>query len=418
MKDFGKFLLLVLLTTSIIISCSKKEEEEPPPDDNTDQGEILTIADIYQIYQDSIVSLGGSRYKFTDGYTLNAVVTMDDILGNIYKCAYIEDGTHAICIHLLSSGGLSVGDNVRILLKDAVLKNYYGILELDSVDISKISKVAVGQYKTPMKVSINELNANVSNPSYLCKLIKIDSVEFVNSNATWADAVNYLAVNQSIQDINKNEMTVRTRGYADFAGDSLPKGNGTIIAVFSPYNASPQLYVRDPDELSMTGPLLVQPDYLNKDFDDQNVFSGGWTEQKVTGNVGWSIYAGTDPAAKISNYSGGSIDCETWLISPSIDLSPSTLPLLSFNNCSGYSGAELELWISVNYIGTGLPSSATWTQLIFTLCPQSPYWSWTSSGDIDLSAYKYGNVYIAFRYTGTSTDGRTWELDDIVVREQ
>ncbi|MFH2141120.1 MAG: choice-of-anchor J domain-containing protein [Bacteroidota bacterium] len=106
------------------------------------------------------------------------------------------------------------------------------------------------------------------------------------------------------------------------------------------------------------------------------------------------------------------------MISPSVNLSQAITPVLSFRNASGYDGAELELWISYDYDGISLPSTATWYQKQFTLCPQDPFWTWTSSGDVNLSNYKYNSVYVAFKYTGSSADGRTWEIDDIVISEQ
>jgi phosphohistidine swiveling domain-containing protein len=47
---------------------------------------------------------------------------------------------------------------------------------------------------------------------------------------------------------------VRNSGYADFAGELMPTGNGSIVAVFNSYNGTPQLLIRDPSDVeSMTG---------------------------------------------------------------------------------------------------------------------------------------------------------------------
>ncbi|MFH2095097.1 MAG: DUF5689 domain-containing protein [Bacteroidota bacterium] len=413
------FRLFALLAAGIIVvsGCVKKEYDEPPAV-TIPTGKVITIADLHQMYQDSIVGVSGvTTYKFTEDYSIYAVVTMDDKLGNIYKSAYLESGGYAINLHLLSSGGLYVGDSVRVYLKGLVLGDYSGQLQLDSVNVDKhIFKQATGKDHNPMKVTIADIIANSTNPMYKGRLIQIDSIEFVDANTTWADAEGLNTVNNYIVDKDGNQMIVRTSGYASFAGDSLPKGNGSIIGVYSPYGSDLQLYVRDPKECSMNGTRNL---YLSKNFDDSNVFSGGWTEQKVIGNIGWTIYASSNPAAQITNYSGGNTACETWLISPALDLSQSTAPGLSFRNASGYNGPELEVWVSTNYSGSGLPNaSATWTQKQFTLCPQSPNWSWTDSGVIDLTNHKGTAVYFAFKYTGSNSDGRTWEVDDILVSEQ
>ena len=71
--------------------------------------------------------------------------------------------------------------------------------------------------------------------------------------------------------------------------------------------------------------------------------------------------------------------------------------------------------VSTNYDGVSDPSSATWTDLTFEKSPGS--WTWVNSGDVDLSNYTTQNVHIAFVYTGTSSSGKTWCVDDIMIRE-
>ena len=40
---------------------------------------------------------------------------------------------------------------------------------------------------------------------------------------------------------------------------------------------------------------------------------------------------------------------------------------------------------------------------------------WVSSGDISLSNYTQANVYIAYKYLGSNSDGSTWEIDDVQI---
>jgi hypothetical protein len=158
--------------------------------------------------------------------------------------------------------------------------------------------------------------------------------------------------------------------------------------------------------------------YLKKDFNDNNISSGGWNQYKVTGDVLWSTSSAggaNSPYTKISNYiSGGNQSCETWLISPPIDLSDALQPVLSFRNAYNYSGPELELYISTNYT-SGAPSSASWTKLNFNL--SSGNWVFVDSGDVDLSTYKTNSTRFAFKYRGSDDSGSTWEVDDVLLRE-
>ena len=44
-------------------------------------------------------------------------------------------------------------------------------------------------------------------------------------------------------DCNGNTVSVRTSGYANFADDTLPSGNGSIVGIFTIYNSEKQFEV-------------------------------------------------------------------------------------------------------------------------------------------------------------------------------
>lgn len=113
---------------------------------------------------------------------------------------------------------------------------------------------------------------------------------------------------------------------------------------------------------------------------------------------------------------------ESWLISPSIDLSSATAPNLTFEHTGKYFTSnklttEQTLWVSTNYT-EGAPSTATWTQLTIPTWPSGSDWTFVSSGAIDLSAYTANsNVRLAFKYASTTAGAATWELKNLVVKE-
>jgi len=126
--------------------------------------------------------------------------------------------------------------------------------------------------------------------------------------------------------------------------------------------------------------------------------------------------------AKASNYSNSSnYACESWLVSPNFDLSNATAPYLIFDNVTRYGGAQLELYISSNYDGVSNPDiQGTW----FNLTSYVPNWDtdnfdWdlVSSGNTDLTQFISSSVAIAYKYTGSNSDGATWEVDNILVTE-
>ena len=115
----------------------------------------------------------------------------------------------------------------------------------------------------------------------------------------------------------------------------------------------------------------------------------------------------------MSGYAGGNNVNEDWLISPEIDLSELTAASLSFQTASKFTGNVLEVKISSDYAG-GDPNSATWTNLSATLDASNNY-TWTNSGNIDISSFVGGTVHVAFKYTSTSSASMTWEVDNVKI---
>ena len=151
----------------------------------------------------------------------------------------------------------------------------------------------------------------------------------------------------------------------------------------------------------------------------------GFTQYSIAGVQVWDCTAyGRDPSApagqdpypngiQMNGYANGINNYNVdWLISPKLDLSATTYPLLSFWSRNAYAGDPLQLKISTDYSGTGDPTLAHWTDLNGKF-PSSGSDTWTPSVNINLSHYKQTAVYLAFVYTSTTDDGSRWTLDDI-----
>ena len=152
------------------------------------------------------------------------------------------------------------------------------------------------------------------------------------------------------------------------------------------------------------------------DFSSNNL--DNWTVVSVTGEQQWEItpYGNPAPSAKISGYSGGSIANEDWLITSTIDLSTLSTITLNFQSVVRYNGPSLEVYASSDYSGGDQTSDGNWTELSVILDTDSSSWSsWTDSGNIDLSSYAGGNIYIAFKYISTSSASATYEIDNVLL---
>lgn len=400
-----------------VASCKKKYTMPPEKAAIANSGSITidSVVNLYGSYYISASAAPTKLYRFNTDANITCTVIADEKSGNIYKTVYVQDGTGTLQVKLINSGGLFVGDLIRINLKGLALDDYGKMIQIDSVDIEKsVSKISTGHAVTPARMTYNELIRlnNFGLLKYQSRLILLDSVEFspLDKQKLYADPVGKYSLDRTLLDAYGNSIIVRTSGYAKFAGSTIPCGTGSIVAILSQYNSDLQLTVRDFAEIKLAAtqcPLLVHSlDNLQ-----------GWTNYNETGNVNWTnaSYSGRT-YAEASNYANGKNSaCKTWLISPPVNLSSAASPNLVFTSAYNYTGPPVEVYVSTNYT-SGVPSAATWTKLSPALSPGG--WLWTSSGKVSLEQYKSAATRVAFVYSGTSSTGSTWEIDDFAILAQ
>mgnify|MGYP000072134683 CR=1 FL=1 len=408
MRKKINYIILGVVAISVLSAC-KKEPDSPPISILSDSS-VITI-DSLRNWQESV----GGSILIEDSISVYGTVSMDEVNGNIYKNIYLQGDSAAMNVRFTSSTDLIQGDYIRISLFGTTINEYSGVVQLDGVDEEKNVVVQSNSNElTPITLTISEIDLSIHES----KLIKLENVQFKNSELvnTYSDAINQTSENRIFEDFDGNSLYIRTSGFANFAGDSLPKGSGSMICIVSEYNGELQLILRSPEEALMTG-ARGSGELLVKDFTDENMSSGGWTIQQVIGTHEWEIgtLGSWDdlPYAVITNYDGGNSACESWYISPALDFGSSTSASLSFDNAYNYDGDDLDLLISTDYSGTGDPNLSTWTSL-------SAIWSgggfdFVNSGIIDLSLFLESNVHVAFKYTGSDSSGKTWEIDNIII---
>jgi hypothetical protein len=411
---FKIFAAAAILLPLAFSSCIHDKFEEPPVVDIT-EGIPLTIDQIYQIHNDSVLNLGKQSYKFTDDYSVTGVVIMDDKSGNIYKSAFIQDGTRGINLHLMSSGGLYEGDSIRIKLEGLVLSEYAGLMQIDSVDVHRnIVKLATMRDIEPIVVDIPGIKADLFN----AKLVKIENVQFKDEylGKSYADKENLITMNRTLVGELGDSITVRTSGYASFADKAIPEGRGSIIAVVSKFNGEWQLFIRSSYEVNFDKRRFGDVDTLFYEGFD-NAVNGtsldfeGWQNVALTGTLSWMGFDnGVKQYVKISGTGNAAVN---YLILPQISLNSNKM---SFWSRAGYlQNAKIELVISTDFDGTNV-GDATWDVIPanFATAPTNGYGSEIDSGEIDISSYS-GNVYIAFRYVAEAGQKADFLIDDILI---
>lgn len=433
-------LLLLVLSVS---SCKKDNYDEPPASPTPDITSNATIAELKALYT------GGSPITITDDIIIEGIVVGDDRTGNIYKQIIIDDGTAGIPILIESYdlyGLYPVGRKIYVKCKDLVLGTYGGVTQMggfaNGVDVGRIPATLQDKYivrgplstaPAPIEVAINDLD-----DSYLSRLIIIKDVEFSSSAAN----IEYANVNAVIPDDGDRilndcagaKITVRTSPYATFAFVKTPRGKGNIIGVYSRYNTTKQLTVRDTADVQLKGikcdgtdpNAVVVYEETFESYSNGVTAIGTWTNQATAGTKIFKV--NNQPSSANNKYvqmtafgSPAESSNVTWLISPSINFDASTNEKLSFSTAIGFprSGTQFEVFVSNSY--TGDPTSTTWTALSGRIAAASDIVSgnfspFIPSGLIDVSSLS-GNVVIAFRYTGSGTGNltSTYELDNVRV---
>lgn len=117
---------------------------------------------------------------------------------------------------------------------------------------------------------------------------------------------------------------------------------------------------------------------------------------------------------KASAYVGQAYAAESWLVSPSIDLSGVSVATLNFEQAVNYASPQgaLKVMISTNYNGD--VTTAAWNELNIDQWPTGNNWTFINS-TADLTNYVDQTVTIAFKYTSTTSASATWEVKNFVV---
>lgn len=419
-----KNIILILTVISLQFSCNKKYDN--PPANELPVGEIISIGDLKDMFTGSVTVIDSN-------YSIVGNITTEETNGAFYKEIYMEDLSGAIKIQLKASGGLYIGDSIRINVKDVTMSEYGDLIQLDNIDVDlQVVKIATEKFVEPFESSINQLSINEDQS----RLVKLNDVEFTEMGMTYADAINLATGSRILSDCNGNTISVRTSGYANFADDTLPSGKGSVIGIFTIYNSEKQFVIRDINEVKLdsarcngsSGGGGSGSGILLKDFNDGSITSGNWksfwTGTTTTENWGeWEIFGGNVASAGnfdisiFQNYA-----CESWMVSPAVDLTSTISPFLSFDNVVQYEpGPRLELFISSDYDGVSNPSQqGTWidlTNYVPNWDVDSGDWDFIPSGNLDLSQFISPSITIAFKYTGTNSGGATWEIDNILIDE-
>lgn len=117
---------------------------------------------------------------------------------------------------------------------------------------------------------------------------------------------------------------------------------------------------------------------------------------------------------KASGYYKQMIASESWLISPSIDLSKATSPVLTFQQANNkFSSLE----VMKQQISVLVDDGSGFKTVSVDNYGDNASWNFVNA-TVDLSAYKGKSIKIAFKYTSSAESAGSWEIKNLKVAEK
>ena len=164
--------------------------------------------------------------------------------------------------------------------------------------------------------------------------------------------------------------------------------------------------------------------YLLESF--ANSSQGDFTLQNVllTGGLSYVWIPTASYGMKASAFVNQNNPSEAWLISPIVDLTEAEKPVLSFDQASKFGDLLNECFVMVSVDYEDDVTNCDWVHIPYNqdadgkyIIPDGSNWTFMATGDLDLSAFAGQRVTIGFKYTSTATSATTWEVKNLVVKE-
>ena len=400
-RVLNAFLLLALVGT--LFTACKKEYPTPPIQD-LPIGRVYTISEILALEPGTVFNEDASVY---------GIITADEVSGNLYKAAFMQDRATgaAIQLYLNAVSGVRIGDSVRIYLKDVTYAMYNNLPQLSNFEAD--GHIIILANNKPIQPALTTID-EITQGKYLAGLVRLENVKFTEQN-TFADPTTY--GNRTLIDpMNpSSNVIVRTSNYANFANDSLPQGIGNLTAIATVYNSTWQLVIRTARELEFDGYVpgganeLPYCEFFASSF-------GSYTTYDVLGAESFEIAYST---AKMTGFVNNSNRAnEDWLISKRFSMEGVSQASLTmsyimryFNNVN----EDVTIQVSTDYT-SGDPTSATWSQIPASWTEGSD-WSTFASTTIDLSQFAGQKVTVAVKYLSNDEKAGTLEVQSICIQE-
>lgn len=277
---------------------------------------VISIADLKTQFATVIAN---SSYKLIEkDMMIKAVVTGNDVSGNIYNQVSVQDASGAIIIAINGSGlsgYLPVGQEILVNLKGLYIGSYKKLPQIGGVNtkisdgtlsMGKIERAVWNQHfkilnpgeadastVEPEVFDLTKLTDNAYMEANVCKLMTLKKVKFASANGTnvWAPKDTNTSLElidaETGKRISSSNLVVRNSGYSKFANEVVPQGVFDITGIFTRFGDTWQIVLRNTDDLKAaeTGGTLEKPYTVAQALEKINAGTAGDAKVYATGII-------------------------------------------------------------------------------------------------------------------------------------
>lgn len=453
---FYKSMLFAVITAGFLTSCVNDDDYDVPQI-NCEETSLVKTMEPQAVPAPAVAAL----YNGPEGSVIEAYVVSSDIGGNFFKSISLQtlDGSFGFSVPVDVTSVFAKfepGRKVFVQLKSATDTVYtdlkFGSLRIGTLFEGQVGRLSQSQYENVLQRSCTVVSedslvqkltvAQTLNDARINTLIELQNVKFEEDahGETYFDANNQIggATNYNLVDVTTGATIIfRTSSFASYAGATVPNGTGNVRGVLTKFNSDYQFVARTLEDVKIINtapqpgeePVGPGTAFYTEDFqasiDNTDFDLPGWSNIVQSGVRKWSEQAFEGNGyAEFSAFGSNNALNEAWLVSPAIDMNAHTGETFRFDAAMHHldgdtEGNKLEVFVFTSFNGTDAAGATkvNVTGLANLPTTANEWYEFVASGEIDLSSYT-GNIYIAFKYTGsgsnTDFDG-AFQIDNLVV---
>lgn len=320
MKSIKKYIGAIALATLALAGCQDDFDApglKTPTASLTPNTSIADLKARYWTDDANGIDTIGALNEAGDPVVIAGRVISSDQAGNIYKNLVIQDETGALCLSINANSlynDYRVGQEIVINATNMYMGKYSGLQQMGFPDYSP----SFGWQATFMPLEFFKEHAQLNGlpePSkvdtitvarfsdittdaaglrrWQSQLVRFNNCHFAQGGQTTFTDAYKTTSNRDLVLEDGSTITVRTSGYSNFWGNTLPEGDGDVVGILGYFNNAWQLQLRSASDCMNFGNPTLSPGTEGNPYDVDHVIemeaagneSNGWVTGYIVGAV-------------------------------------------------------------------------------------------------------------------------------------